>query len=224
MVPQVITPIPALPQKPYRPSFIDGEGSGIAHAGLISGPQYAGYPVKWNSFSAGAGFRFVLKLRPMLRQRFVLDFGYRLSHNFIDQEKFKVFPLTQGKHVRERVTVNDLTFGLGWRFRFGGETSFVKWIDAGVCGSYALRTSNVFIDEQTATYSAIAGNARSRTKIVGLNYLRDLNYGATVRAGNEWLGAFATWRLSDMILETGVTEFSTDMPKLTIGVEVSTGW
>ncbi len=204
--------------------FPDVQPGAYAQMGMMIGMQDYGKQVKWNSFSFSAGMRNKMAINS--HQSLVADLGYRFNQFFIGQNAPKLFPLSQQKHDRERVSINDFTIAFCDRIDFNevndDDAKETNWLDVGMYADASFRTSNVYYDKFQNSNSAVGRNYKIKTKITDLNFLNHVDYGLTVRYGFKYCNVFATYRLNDLIRFSSAPDNYRDLPRLAIGVEMDT--
>lgn len=205
---------------PRKRRHLNGNTSVVFAAGLLSPQQDYGYPVKWNSFAAGTGLRYTMKVKK--KDRIVLDLGYRLNHFSIAQERRKAEPFTQEKHDREKISVHDFSGAVCTRFNFAApDDQPERWLDIGLYGDNAFHTSNVYTDKRYNLETA--DREIVRTKLTGLHYMNRWDYGFTARYSCRYFNFFAMWRLSDLVENGSQEAYHRDLPRLIVGLEWNLG-
>lgn len=205
---------------PRKHRHLNGNVSAVFAAGLLSPQQDYGYPVKWNSFAAGTGLRYTMKVKK--KDRIVLDLGYRLNHFSIGQERRKAAPLTPEKHDREKITVHDFSGAVCTRFNFATpEDQPKRWLDIGVYADNAFHTSNVYTDKRYNLETA--DREIVKTKLTGLHYMNNWDYGLTARYSYRYFNFFTMYRLSDLVENGSQEAYHRDLPRLIVGLEWNLG-
>jgi hypothetical protein len=150
----------------------------------------------------------------------VLDVGYRCDRFILSQDDTSYLPTYSGKHKRERLSTHNITFSLCDRINFGRRGNIQGiYLDFGFYGDYVARAAHFYVEEFYDSNSAAAGHTKLKVKNTDLPFINRLNYGFTARFGWEWGSVFAMYRMTDLIMDPPLTEY-TDMPNISAGVEM----
>lgn len=209
----------AFPTPRLRKNYPGGIPGAYAQVGLIGGPESYGLPVAFGSFDAGFGFRYEWKVKK--KTHLIFDAGYRFNKFKIDQNKPKIFPLTENVHHKEHLSISDLGGAIcARRIINTADTAKVKWIDVGFYGDMTARSANTYTDVE---YNLVtADKSHSNTRLTGLRFLDPFDYGVTARVGNDNFAVVATYRISGLIKNSFVNGNGADLPRFMIGIEIHT--
>lgn len=186
--------------------------------GLYSAPSDPGLRLNWWSGSLSYGAFF--KLRLCNYESFVSGIAYRYERLSIKQKQDKALPLDPDRHQRQRISVHYLTASFANRINFDRRGDMLGlYLDLGVYGEWNFRSANVYVDQYYVSSSPSGDHFKFKTKITGLPYLSDLNYGLIARFGYEQSAFFATYRLNSLISGDAQQHYG-DFSRLLIGYEV----
>lgn len=175
---------------------------------------------KTNLLTTTVSYETRMKLKLLSWNALVFDVGYRCDRFLINQDDTSKLPTYNGRHKRERLSTQNVTFAVCDRINFGRRGNILGiYVDFGVYGDWAVRAAHLYVDEYYDSNSAVATHVKSRVKFTHLQYINRFNYGLTVRCGWEWASVFAMYRMSDLIRDTPDTDYP-DLPKLSVGIEM----
>lgn len=202
---------------PNRRFFIHG----VLQLGMYNRPYDSGLKTNW--WSSGAftyGIRSKFKLWSW--ESITLDLNYRYDRFGINQKQTKAPPLNPLAYQRERISVHNLSGSVCNRINFSRRGNVMgEWLEFGVYADRTLRTSHVTLSQYYDSNSTTGTHYKNRTKITGLAYLNDFNYGLTMRIGYDYAGVFVNYRVNDLIKDPPAGNYG-DLPRLMFGIEIYT--
>ncbi|MFH2141843.1 MAG: hypothetical protein ABIJ97_05440 [Bacteroidota bacterium] len=178
-------------------------------------PEGSGLDIMYgNSSSFGAGYRYKYKITNFLAFGWDLHFSgwtFRIKQN--DQ---KTFPDTI-LHKRERIGISNWGGEIYIRINYGKRGNQIgKFIDFAGYGNW-VRGADHFTLDKLSTPNAVHAKI-VRTTYSDLLYIEKYNYGVNFRLGFNRFVMGASYRLSDLILES----FNTypELPRLHIFLQI----
>jgi hypothetical protein len=199
---------------PNRLFFVHG----LVQAGFIVGPQETGMRTTWSSGWFNYGMRMKLKLWSW--ESVTMDLGYRYDRFNIRQKSAKSLPLEPAKHQKQHLSVNNVSISFCNRINFRRRGNVLgNWMEFGVYGDWAFRTSNRYVDRYYDSNSSSGYEHVLHTAIVKLPYIEEWNYGFTFRAGGNVLGFCLNYRVNELIIDAPDQDYP-DLPKLSVGIEL----
>jgi hypothetical protein len=183
--------------------------------GFVAGaPEGNAYDMKYG-LSREWKFGIRYKLRVCNFYAMGLDFAIAQSRYRFAQTGSNTFP-DSVMHDQEYLGLS--TFGLDYynRFNFGKRGNKVgKYLDLGVYSTYTFSTYHRFVDKLSTPY---LGSSKAKTKLYGLNYINDIQWGFKARIGKNRYALWATYRMSDWFnskVPSGI-----ELPRAMVGVEI----
>ncbi len=169
------------------------------------------------SHSVSYGVRYRFKIADFFAIGAGLNYTYYAWH--FKQTDTKRIP-TSVIYDKEKLKINTLGADVFLRFNFGKRNNTVgNYLDLGGYGDWDFYDSREFTNYVNLTSpDGYSTNTGINSK---LNYLNKINYGAEIRAGYGKVVLFTKYRLSNLFTnEYKNTVSSTELPRLTIGIEI----
>lgn len=211
------------PTKPAEPSedrgfdFPEGEFSMIAELGFYNPILTEGIAIKPTSYNAGGAMRFTI--HPWSRHKFSLEAGLFISQHFIAQNQRKASPLFIEEHDHERLMQFKTRFMLmDHVYVLRSPVAKMDAVELGVFSDLSFFSTHVAIDNTGNTKEASL--TRNKSRLFGLHYLHNAQFGMTARIANEVLSVFANYRFTQLVK---AAPDGGDLPKLVVGATFAFG-
>ena len=202
------------PQEDKGFQFPDGEPSLIAEAGLFNSVAENGIELNPQSILIGGGIRYTVNA--FSRHKIAGDFGVNMNILNINQEQNKQKPMFSEAHGKERIFMMKSRFMITDHFLItrNVEAKFDA-IEIGLFSEINFFTTHVAVDYHGNDNTAAL--TRSKTRMFGLHYLRNIQFGTTVRIANDKFSVFGNYRLNKLVKGN---PNGGDLPALVIGIEM----
>ncbi len=203
------------PNKKHYKHFYFGYGLGIG----TENRTWNGTDVKDIKYGFGTntlmvGWRY--KLRLAEHYAIGLDVNYNRQAYRFKQTDHKVFPMP-GKYDKERLALHNFALEFYNRINFGRRGNHLgTFVDLGAYGEWNFNNSLLIEGD----FGPGINRAKSyKTKLKDLNYVNDLNYGLSLRAGYDRFAIFGKYRLSDMFDDKKTGNYP-ELPRLHVGLQI----
>jgi hypothetical protein len=189
-------------------------GLGFAASGAEKGAEV----MYGNSGNFDFGYRYKFKVCNYYALGADLSYTthwYRLKQD----EDTKILP-DSVEHDKERFDIGAFRLEIYQRFNFGKRGNHIgNYIDIGAYGSYFMYTRHYTMDKDPDWM--IPEVKKLEETETGPEYMENMEYGVSVRAGNGRWVVFGKYRLSDLFKTTNnYPEKYPELPALQIGFEV----
>jgi hypothetical protein len=204
--------------KPGRDfNFPEGEFSLVAELGFCNPVYTDGIEIKAGSYNAGGAARYTI--HPWSRHKLSLEAGLFISQHFIAQDHHKYYPMFMERYDHERI--------MQWKTRFmlmdhlyvlRSPVAEMDAIELGLFSDISFMSTHVAIDNIGNTKEA--SFTRNKSRLFGLHYLHNAQFGMTARVANDVWSVFANYRLTQLV--KGNPDGG-DLPELVVGATFAFG-
>jgi hypothetical protein len=197
--------------------FPEGEFSLVAEFGFYNPVLVDGIEIKAGSYNAGGAMRYTI--HPWSRHKLSLEAGLFISQHFIAQDQHKHSPMFIEQHDHERLMQFKTRFMLmDHIYVLRSPVAKMDAIELGVFSDIAFFTTHVAIDNTGNTKEASL--TRNKSRLFGLHYLHNAQFGLTARIANDVWSVFANYRFTQLVQ---ASPDGGDLPKLVVGATFAFG-